>query len=107
MDHPAPSAEELRRLHATLDRLLRRMTRRLPGSPREMQMDASAAIAMLYDLEVPNRGGLSATLAGLLRELGQRRPDVLRHVVVLETSLAQIGELLPEPGEGAGGGPLP
>jgi hypothetical protein len=103
MDRPAPRTEELRRLHATLDRLLRRMTRRLPGSPREMQMDAGAAIAMLYDLEVPNRAGLSATLAGLLRELGQRRPDVLRHVVVLESSVAQIGDLLAGSREDTGG----
>lgn len=105
MDRPTPSPENLRRLHATLDRLLRRMTRRLPGSPREMQMDASAAIALLYDVEAPNRAGLSATLAALVRELGQRRPDLLRHVVVLESSVAQIGDLLAEPREGPAGEP--
>ncbi len=98
---PAPSRDELRLLHATLDRLLRRMTRRIPGSPREMQMDASSAIGMLYRVEVPNRAYLVSTLGGLVRELGQRRPDLLRFIVTLESALAQIGELLP------GGAPEP
>jgi len=103
---PAPSRDDLRRLHATLDRLLRRMTRRIPGSPREMQMDASAAITLLYRVEVPNRAYLVSTLGGLVRELGQRRPDLLRFIVTLESALPQIGELLPG-GEDPGHTPEP
>ena len=104
MDQPAQPSEELRRLHATLDRLVRRLTRQLYGSPREMQMDAGAAINLLYGLEVPNRAYLSSTLANLVRELGQRRPDLLRYIVTLEKSLEQIGELLP-PQDRASGPP--
>ncbi|HEX2190813.1 MAG TPA: hypothetical protein VHG51_18040 [Longimicrobiaceae bacterium] len=110
MDPPASPRDSLRRLHATLDRLLRRMTRRLHGSPREMQMDAAAAIALLPQVEVPNRAYLASTLGNLVRELGQRRPDLLRYVVTLEGSLAQVAELLAagaeEPGE-AGAPPGP
>lgn len=108
MDQPArpdPSSEKLRRVHATLDRLVRRLTRRLHGSPREMQMDAGAVIGLLYDVEVPNRAYLSSTLANLVRELGQRRPDLLRYIVTLEKSLEQIESLLPP--EGGAGGPPP
>lgn len=94
MEQPPTSRDALRRLHATLDRLLRRLTRRLPGSPREMQMDASSAIALLHQVEVPNGAYLAATLGALLRELGQRRPDVLRHIVTIERSLPQIEALL-------------
>lgn len=104
MDQPASPSGDLRRLHATLDRLLRRLTRQLYGSPREMQMDAGAAINLLYGVEVPNKAYLSSTLAGLVRELGQRRPDLLRFIVTLEKSLEQIGELLP-PEDRAGGPP--
>jgi hypothetical protein len=104
MDQPAPPSGDLRPLHATLDRLVRRLTRQLYGSPREMQMDAGAAINLLYEVEAPNKAYLSSTLAALVRELGQRRPDLLRFIVILEKSLEQIGELLP-PEDRAGGPP--
>ncbi len=103
-DRPDPPPEELRRLHATLDRLVRRLTRRLHGSAREMQMDAGTVISLLYGVHVPNKAHLSSTLAALVRELGQRRPDLFRFIVTLEGYLAQIGEMLP-PGERAGGPP--
>ncbi|HEV2734010.1 MAG TPA: hypothetical protein VGV85_04190 [Longimicrobiaceae bacterium] len=101
---PDQSLEDLRRLHATLDRLVRRLTRRMYGTVRETQMDAGAAIGLLYGLEVPNRAILSSTLASLVRELGQRRPDLFRFIVTLESSLEQIGAMLP-PGDRAGGPP--
>jgi hypothetical protein len=107
MDQPAQPdqpLEDLRRLHATLDRLVRRLTRRMYGTVRETQMDAGAAIGLLYGLEVPNKPILSSTLASLVRELGQRRPDLFRFIVTLESSLEQIGAMLP-PGDRAGGPP--
>jgi hypothetical protein len=102
---PAQPTEDLRRLHATLDRLVRRLTRQLYGSPREMQMDAGAAINLLYGLEVPNKAYLGSSLANLVRELGQRRPDLFRYTVTLQGALEQIGALLPP--EDAAGGPPP
>jgi hypothetical protein len=107
MDQPAQpdqSLEDLRRLHATLDRLVRRLTRRMYGTVRETQMDAGAVIGLLYGLEVPNKSILSSTLASLVRELGQRRPDLFRFIVTLEGSLEQIEAMLP-PGDRAGGPP--
>lgn len=101
MDQPASSREQLRRLHTVLDRLLRRMTRRLRGSPREMQVDAGTAIGLLQQVEVPNRAYLAGTLSSLVRELGQRRPDLFRYVVTLESTLVQVAELL-EGGAGSG-----
>lgn len=104
MEQPTQPAEDLRRLHATLDRLVRRLTRQLYGSPREMQMDAGAVINLLYGVEVPNKAYLSSTLANLVRELGQRRPDLFRYIVTLQSSLEQIGAMLP-PEDSAGGPP--
>lgn len=104
MDQPDQPLEDLRRLHATLDRLVRRLTRRMYGTVREMQMDAGAVIGLLYGLEVPNKAILSSTLASLVRELGQRRPDLFRFIVTLESSLEQIEAMLP-PGDRAGGPP--
>ncbi len=103
-DRPDPSPQDLRRLHATLDRLVRRLTRRMYGNAREMQMDAGAVIGLLYGVDVPNKAYLSSTLASLVRELGQRRPDLFRFIVTLESSLEQIGEMLP-PEDRAGGPP--
>jgi hypothetical protein len=90
-EHPE---HPLRQLHAVLDRLVRRMTRRLYGTPREMQMDASAAIGLLLQAEVPNREYLAGQMASLVRELGQRRPDLLRYIVTVESTLTQIEERL-------------
>ncbi len=85
-DHP------LRQLHAVLNQLVRRMTRQLYATPREMQMDASDAIGLLLQAEIPNREYLAGQMASLVRELGQRRPDLLRYIVTVETTLAQIEE---------------
>jgi hypothetical protein len=84
----------LQELHAVLDRLVRRMTRRVFGSPREMQMDASAAIGLLREVELPNREYLAGQMANLVRELGQRRPDLFRYVVTVESTLGEIEKRL-------------
>jgi|GEM_PF-3122474 len=98
--------ETLRELSAVLDRLVRRLTRRAPGTPREMQMDAARAITLLNDVRVPNREYLASNLAAVIRELGQRRPDLHRYIVLLETSATQVEAALqraPEPEEEPGG----
>lgn len=105
----APSREDhpLRHLHAVLDRLLRRMTRRLPGGPREMQVDAGTAIGLLHEVDLPNREYVASVLSGVIRELGQRRPDLLRQITFLEETLAEIGDRLREPPEEPGGSARP
>ncbi|HEX2094106.1 MAG TPA: hypothetical protein VHG28_17010 [Longimicrobiaceae bacterium] len=104
-----PSPEALRRLYTVLDQLLRRMTRRLHGSPREMQMDAGSAINLLYDVRIPNREYVASTLSALIRELGQRRPDLFRYITFVEGTLVTLDQMLqstPEEG-GPGGAPPP
>lgn len=97
--------DPLRHLHEVLDRLVRRMTRRLPGSPREMQVDAGTAIGLLQEVHVPNREYVASVLSGVIRELGQRRPDLLRSIILLEETLAHIEDRLREAPEEPGGPP--
>ena len=94
MEAGPPPREGLAELRAVLDLLLRRLTRRAYATPREMQVDAGRAISLLLEVRVPNGEYLASTLSGLIRELGQRRPDLLRHIVILESFLAQIDTLL-------------
>lgn len=94
MTENEPPEHPLRQLHAVLDRLGRRMTRQLYATPREMQMDASAAIGLLLQAEIANREYLAGQMASLVRELGQRRPDLLRYIVTVESALTQIEERL-------------
>ena len=84
------SRAALRELHAVLDRLVRRLTRRAVGTPREMQMDAARAITLLNEVRIPNREYLASNLTAVIRELGQRRPDLHRYVVYLETAAVQV-----------------
>ncbi|MBV9774475.1 MAG: hypothetical protein JO040_11025 [Gemmatimonadetes bacterium] len=83
---------ELRELHDLLRRLLLRVTRRAWATPREMQMDASRAIGLLPYAPPSVQAQLTPTLSGLIRELGQKRPDLYRHIVTLERVVVHLDE---------------
>lgn len=90
-ENPAPPPE-MRQLHALLRRLLLRVTRRAWATPREMQMDASRAIGLLPHAPPSVQAQLTPTLSGLVRELGQKRPDLYRHIVTLERVVVTLDE---------------
>lgn len=80
--------EELRQL---LRQIVQRVTKQTFATPRQKQLDVGNAISLLNRIEeFPERHILRRTLAELLRELGKRRPDLHRHVVIIEKSIAQL-----------------
>jgi hypothetical protein len=82
--------EELRQL---LRRLVQRVTKQTFATTRQKQLDVGNAISLLNRIEkFPERLILQRALAEMLRELGKRRPDLHRHVVVIEKSIVQLGE---------------
>jgi hypothetical protein len=98
----------LENLHAVLDRLARRMTRRTFGTTREMQMDAGTALGLLHQAPIAQRAQLTSALLNFIREIGYYRTDPLRHIKVIDSALAELRDLLRESRaeaerEGAGG----
>lgn len=91
-------------LLATLNDLLDKLNGRAWGSARGMQMDAGAAINLLYDAQLREDNLLTATLSSLIRELGQRRPDTRRHILTLQ---GIVDDLTAELGEAGAGEPPP
>ena len=81
-------------LYVVLDRLVRRMTHRLFGTPRLMQLDVGAAISLLLQSEHPHREYLASQLGKLLRELGNRRPDLHQHILFFEENKARLADRL-------------
>lgn len=84
------SKEELRQL---LRRLVQRLTKQTFATALQKQLDVGKAISLVNRVEdFPERHILRRTLGELLRELGKRRPDLHRHVVVIEKSIVALGE---------------
>jgi hypothetical protein len=82
--------EELRQL---LRRIVQRVTKQTFATTRQKQLDVGNAISLLNRIEeFPERHILRRALAEMLRELGKRRPDLHTQVVIIEKSMAQLGE---------------
>jgi hypothetical protein len=80
-------------LRQLLRRLVQRVTKQTFATTRQKQLDVGNAISLLNRIEkFPERLILQRALAEMLRELGKRRPDLHRHVVVIEKSIVQLGE---------------
>ena len=92
MADPTPD-EALAELRDVLHRLVLRLTRRSFATPRQMQMDVGTALAMLGRVEFPRKLLTKRSLMELLPELGRRRPNLQRHVTVLEESVLELREL--------------
>lgn len=93
--------EQLRELGFLLDRLVKCMTRRSFATPRQMQVDVGSAMSLLGRMgHFPRRPLMVRNLPDLLRELGNRRPDLFRYVVLLEETVTEIRQLLDLPEEG-------
>jgi len=88
MEHPHSDDARLA-LREVLERLIRQMSRQEWATPRQMQMDAGEAMNYLYELGM---GGsyMVAMLSNLVRELGQRRPDLFRFIIALQDFLDEV-----------------
>jgi hypothetical protein len=93
MEPDTREVDPLEQLHAVLRRLVRRMTRREFSTPRLMQVDVGAALALLNRTEFPRKLIVKRHLTELLPEVGRRRPDLGRHVVALEEAVRELKEL--------------
>jgi hypothetical protein len=89
---PREIREELRLLLRTL---VQRLTRQSFATPLQKQLDVGKAISLVNQLDdFPEQLILRRALGDLLRELGKRRPDLHRYVVLLEKAATQLGEEL-------------
>ena len=93
MQPDTQETDPLEQLYTVLHRLVMRMTRRAFSTPRLMQMDVGAALALLARTEFPRKLIVKRHLSELLREAGKRRPDLGRHVVALEEAVKELREL--------------
>jgi hypothetical protein len=91
---PEMDRDALEDLYDTLDRLARRMTRRAFGTDRQMQMDAGNALGVLHRAPIAHRHQLSGALMSFIREVGYHGTDPRRHLIVIESALAELRELL-------------
>ena len=82
--------EELRLL---LRRLVQRLTKQTFATTLQKQLDVGNAISLVNRIDdFPERHIVRRALAELLRELGKRRPDVHRYVLILEKAIGQLGD---------------
>lgn len=99
---PSPTSsqsptEELREFQKLLRTIVMRLTRLMFTTPRLTQIDVGNAMVLSQRVEYPKIIYARKVLPELLRELGKRRPDLRRHVVVLEQAVHDIDEHLAEP----------
>lgn len=93
MDYDESELQRLRELRELLDRLVRSLTRRVFATPLQMQRDVGNALAMLRDVEFPRKDLVKRGLLDLLRELGQRKRETRRYVIMLEGAVRELGLL--------------
>lgn len=80
--------EELEQL---LRRLIQRLTKQRFATTRQKQFDVGQAIALVSRTDdFPEHLIVRRALAELIRELGKRRPDVHRYVLILERAANQL-----------------
>ena len=87
------STEQLRELKVVLHRIVKRMTRQIFTTPLQTQIDVGAALGLIQKVDeedLPKRSLVARTLADLLREVGKKRPDYYRYVMVLEEAVRDL-----------------
>ena len=88
---PEPDeGEELRELKLILHRIVQRLTRQIFTTPLQTQIDVGQAIAINNRVSFPKQSLLARTLVDLLREVGKKRPDIYRYVLVLEDAVRDL-----------------
>lgn len=93
MEFESSPTKELRELKFVLHRIVKRITRQMFTTPLQTQIDVGTAIGMVQqvdDEDFPARSLVSRTLADLLREVGKKRPDYYRYILVLEDAVRDL-----------------
>jgi hypothetical protein len=92
MEFETTQADDLRELHALLFRIVQRMTHRMFTTPRLTQIDVGRAIVLAQRVDFPKALLVRRALPDLLRELGKKRPDLHRYILLLEDAARDLLE---------------
>jgi hypothetical protein len=93
MEFETTQANALRELEELLFRIVQRMTHRLFTTPRLTQLDVGSAIVLAQRLDFPQADKVRKALPDLLRELGKKRPDLHRYILLLEDAARDLHAL--------------
>ena len=96
MDADTDPTEDLREFQSLLITIVKRLTRQIFSNARLTQIDVGKAMAMAPHVEYPPVIYVRKVLPELMRELGKPRPDLRRHVTVVEQAVVFIEEYLAE-----------
>ena len=85
--------DDLRELEELLFRIVKRMTHRMFTTPRLTQLDVGHAITLAARVgDFPKAMLVRKALPELLRELGKKRPDLHRYILLLEDAARELHE---------------
>jgi hypothetical protein len=90
MEFETTEMAELRELEELLFRIVQRMTHRLFTTPRLTQIDVGRAITLAQRVDFPKALLVRRALPDLLRELGKKRPDLHRYILLLEDAAREL-----------------
>ena len=91
MEFETTETEDLRELEELLFRIVQRMTHRLFTTPRLTQIDVGRAISLTQRIDdFPYAIKVRKALPELLRELGKKRPDLHRYILLLEEAAREL-----------------
>ena len=91
MEFETTRTEDLRELEELLFRIVQRMTHRLFTTPRLTQIDVGHAISLAQRIDdFPYAIKVRKALPELLRELGKKRPDLHRYILLLEEAAREL-----------------
>ena len=93
MEFETTETEDLREMEELLFRIVQRMTHRLFTTPRLTQLDVGRAISLAQRMDFPQADLVRRALPDLLRELGKKRPDLHRYILLLEDAARDIHAL--------------
>jgi hypothetical protein len=93
MEFDTTQANELREMETLLFRIVQRMTHRLFTTPRLTQLDVGSAIVLAQRIDFPQAEKVRKALPDLLRELGKKRPDLHRYILLLEDAARDLHAL--------------
>ena len=97
MESDITPTEELREFQGLLVTIVKRLTRQMFSTPRLTQIEVGRAMALVLRVEYPQVIYVRKVLPELLRELGKPRPDLRRHVQVIEQAVVYIDEHIAHP----------
>ena len=91
MEFETTQTDDLRELEELLFRIVKRMTHRMFTTPRLTQIDVGHAISLAHRIgDFPYAIKVRKALPELLRELGKKRPDLHRYILLLEEAAREL-----------------